>query len=99
MVKAALSATLVTAGVAVAVYAAAATPGLARAAQRTTPRALSAVGAVRSCHAHPTGGHWTCVTPDAACPNAAHSADGYAKTGRSYRCTVSTGGHWRWKAL
>jgi len=98
MVKAALSATLVTAGVAGAVFATATTPGLARAAQRTTPRALQAVGAVRSCHQHQTGGHWTCVKPDSSCPSTAHAGYGFAKSGRRYHCAVYAGGRWRWKA-
>jgi hypothetical protein len=64
MAQQALLATLVTAGVAGAVVATAATPPLAHAAARTTPRALAAVAGVRSsCHTPKasTVRHYRCV--------------------------------------
>ena len=98
MAQRALIATLVTAGVAGAVVATAATPPLANAAARTTPRALAAVTGVRSCHVHQVGTRWECVIAASACPAAAHHAYGYtAKTDLRYRC-VHQGGRWRWKS-
>ncbi len=98
MAQRALFATLVTATVAGAVVATAATPPLANAAARTTPRALAAVTGVRSCHAHKAGTHWECATAGASCPAEARHAYGYAaKTDTRYRCLYDNG-RWRWKA-
>ncbi|MBP2704370.1 hypothetical protein JOL79_11155 [Microbispora sp. RL4-1S] len=45
------------------------------------------------------GNHWTCITPGAYCPAAAHSRYGYAKvTKKRYRCSYySSDGRWHWK--
>lgn len=55
-----------------------------------------------ACTAHKVPGksYWTCVTPGAYCPAAAHNKIGYGKAAphRKYKCLeYSSDSRWHWK--
>jgi hypothetical protein len=52
--------------------------------------------AAASCYQR-SGDHWTCVTPGAYCPAAAHGKYGYSRTKVRYRCSEYSNHQWRWK--
>ncbi|MGW5266935.1 hypothetical protein ACWEQG_38675 [Microbispora sp. NPDC004025] len=62
------------------------------------PAGVAASSAASSCYKR-VGAHWTCITPSAYCPAAAHGKYGYAKvTKKRYRCSYySSDRRWHWK--
>lgn len=62
------------------------------------PVTAASAAPAQTCHVHQVGSHWTCVTPGAFCPKAAHNHFGYVKNhpGKRDHCKVASDSRWRW---